>query len=288
MRAALECYPCFFTQILKTAQLLSLSEEQTREAVRRFSRLLPEFPAPASPAAIGREVYLILADISGVKDPYRELKQHCTRLALEMVPELKERIKKADDPLREALRIAVAGNFIDFGTSLDINLKSGLDKILEQDFLIDFYAELRRHLERAKSVLMLGDNAGETVFDRLLIEELAVPVTYVVREAPMINDALAEDAEMAGIGEVARIVSSGCVAPGTIREFCSPEFWQMLTHAELIISKGQGNYEGLSHESLPIFYLLKAKCKAVARDIGVPVGSMLLLGDAPQGATLKT
>lgn len=279
MRAALECYPCFYTQILKTAQILSLSERQTREAVHRFSRLLPEMPDHASPAAIGREVYLILADISGVKDPYRELKQHCTRLALKMIPEMKARIKKADDPLREALRIAVAGNFIDFGTSQDVNLKSGLEKILEQDFLIDSYAELRRHLEQAQSVLMLGDNAGETVFDRLLIEELEVPVTYVVREAPMINDAVAEDAEMAGIGEVARIVSSGCVTPGTIREFCSPEFWHMLTHAELIISKGQGNYEGLSHETLPIFYLLKAKCTAVAREIGVPVGSMLLLGD---------
>ena len=124
---------------------------------------------------------------------------------------------------------------------------------------------------------MLGDNAGETVFDRILIEELGKPVRYAVREAPMINDAVRDDAVMAGIDEVAEIVSSGCVAPGTIRKYCSAEFWQALQEAEIIISKGQGNFEGLSDEPLPLFFLLKAKCLAVARELGVPQGSILLL-----------
>jgi uncharacterized protein with ATP-grasp and redox domains len=194
-----------------------------------------------------------------------------------MYPEMKARVRVAEDPLKEALRIAVAGNFIDFGTTEQVDLKAGLEKILDQDFAIDHYGELRDSLERSERVLMLGDNAGETVFDRVLIEELGKPVRYVVRAAPMINDATREDAVMAGIEGVAEIVSSGCVAPGTIRRFCSPEFWQELRETPLIISKGQGNFEGLSDEALPIFFLLKAKCRAVAREVGVPQGSILLL-----------
>jgi len=276
MKAALECFPCFFTQILKTARLLSLTEEQIREAIARFSRRLSELSSHATPAGIGRELYLILSDISGVYDPYLEIKKRCTELALEIYPKMKNRVRRAQDPLKEALRIAVAGNFIDFGTTERVNLKSGMKEILKEDFVIDDYPRLKDSLQEAQQVVMLGDNAGETVFDRILIEELDVPVQYVVREAPMINDAVRADAEMAGIDQVAQIVSSGCVAPGTIREFCSPEFWQSLHQAELIISKGQGNYEGLSDEPLPIYFLLKAKCSAVAREIGVAQGRIVL------------
>jgi uncharacterized protein with ATP-grasp and redox domains len=276
MKAALECFPCFFTQILKTARLLSLTEDQTREAIARFSRRLSELSSRATPAGIGRELYLILSDISGVYDPYLEIKKRCTELALEIYPEMKNRVRRAQDPLKEAFRIAVAGNFIDFGTTERVNLKAGMKEILKENFVIDDYPRLKDSLQEAQQVVMLGDNAGETVFDRILIEELDVPVQYVVREAPMINDAVRADAEMAGIDRVAQIVSSGCVAPGTIREFCSPEFWQSLHQAELIISKGQGNYEGLSAEPLPIYFLLKAKCSAVAREIGVAQSSIVL------------
>jgi uncharacterized protein with ATP-grasp and redox domains len=277
MKAALECFPCFFTQILKTARLLSLTEEQTRDAIMRFSRRLPELSPRATPAGIGRELYLILSEISGVCDPYAEIKKRCTELALEIYPEMKERVRRARDPLREAMRISVAGNFIDFGTTARVNLKAGMKDILEEEFVIDDYPRLKENLKGVRRVLMLGDNAGETVFDRILIEELGVPVQYAVRESPMINDAVRADAESAGIDRVAQIVSSGCVAPGTIREFCSPEFWQTLHQAEVIISKGQGNYEGLSDEALPIYFLLKTKCSAVAREIDVAQGSIVLL-----------
>jgi len=277
VRAQLECFPCYYSQILKTARMLCLSESQTREAISRFSGLLAEVPEAATPAGIGRELYLILSEISGDPDPYREIKQHCTRLALAQVPDLKKRIRAAGDPLKEALRISVAGNFIDFGTTEEVDLKAGLEEILDQEFAIDHYEEFRERLESAGEVLILGDNAGETVFDRILIEELGKPVRYAVRESPMINDATRGDAEMAGIDRVAEIVSSGCVAPGTIREYCSPAFWRSLQEAHLIVAKGQGNFEGLSDEALPVFFLLKAKCLAVAREIGVPQGSILLL-----------
>jgi len=277
MRAAPECYPCFFTQILKTGRLLCLSQEQMQEAISRFCLKLTQTSPQDTPAGMGRDLYLILSEMSGVQDPYREIKERCTRLALELYPDLKKRVARAEDPLKEAFLIAVAGNFIDFGTNEQVDIKTGLKEILNQHFLIDHTAELRAELKQAREILMLGDNAGETVFDRILIEELGKPVRYVVRESPMINDAVREDAEMAGIDRVAEIVSSGCVAPGTIREYCSPDFWRELSRADLIISKGQGNFEGLSDEPLPIFFLLKAKCLPVAREIGVPKGGILLL-----------
>jgi hypothetical protein len=132
-------------------------------------------------------------------------------------------------------------------------------------------------LKKTKRILYLADNAGETVFDRLLIEELKKPVIYAVREKPIINDATREDAYLSGIHEVAEVISTGCDAPGTILKFCSNEFLEIYKNSDLIISKGQGNYEGLSDEPRPIFFLLKAKCSIIAQDTGVEQGDVMLL-----------
>lgn len=139
------------------------------------------------------------------------------------------------------------------------------------------YPKFSSMLENAKTVLYIAGNAGETVFERLLIETIPKPVTYVVREKPIINDALREDALEAGLGHVADILSSGSPAPGTILSFCSEEFLKAYRGTDMTISKGQGNYEGLSEEARPVFFLLKAKCGVIAQDIGVPQGSLVLM-----------
>ena len=126
--------------------------------------------------------------------------------------------------------------------------------------------------------LYIGDNAGESVFDRILIERLNKPVTYIVREIPIINDVTYKDALQAGIDKVATIFSSGTRAPGTFLKKCSREFIEMFNSAKFIISKGQGNYEGLSNEKHRIFFLLKAKCYVIANDIGVSEGDIVLKG----------
>ncbi|NOR15001.1 MAG: DUF89 family protein, partial [Candidatus Aminicenantes bacterium] len=253
MKTSLGCYPCFFTQILKTSAVLGLDEDQTQEAMARFGSWLAELPLEASPAANGRQVYRILSEISGIEDPYREIKDKCTQTALKLYPELKQRVRSAPDPLFEAIQVAVAGNLIDFGTMLDFDIKEDIEAILHQEFFINHFPAFKAHLAQAQDILFLGDNAGETVFDRILIEELPQRVQYVVREKPIINDATFEDAVAAGIAGIADIISSGSDAPATIVELCSPEFQERLRSADLIISKGQGNYEGLSEESLPIF-----------------------------------
>lgn len=277
MKSYLDCYPCFFVQAIKTSRMITQDEKKIWKILNEVSLSLPEIPFGATPPEIGREVYRIISKRTGIKDPYQKLKEKCTRQALSLYPELKKLINSSDDRLMTAVRISIAGNIIDFGANFDFDLKKDIGTILSQDFSINHYQEFCEALDKARKILYLADNAGETVFDRLLIEEINKPVIYVVRANPIINDATREDALLAGIDKVAEIVSSGSDAPGNILKFCSDEFLKVYRSADLIISKGQGNYEGLSDEDRPIFFLLKAKCHVIARDIGIDEGSIVLM-----------
>lgn len=276
MKVYLDCYPCFFDQILKTSRKITTDERKIREILAEFATFLPTISAEATPPEIGREVYRIISEKTEVRDPYQEIKKICTQQALALYPRLKEIIASSKDRLLMAVRAAIAGNIIDFGANEDFDLEKDLEGLLSQELAINHYVEFRKTLEGAREVLYLADNAGETVFDRLLIEELGRPVVYVVREKPIINDAVYQDAVDAGVDEVAQIISSGTDAPGTILDLCSEEFRGIFRSADMIISKGQGNYEGLSEERRPVFFLLKAKCSVIAHDVGVQKGSIVL------------
>ncbi len=276
MKAALDCYPCFFLQALKTSRIVTSDEKKILEILNEVSLALTRLCFDLTPSEIGREVYRIISARTGVRDPYRKLKDGFIRQALSLYPEMKKLIESSKDRLMTAVRLSIAGNIIDFGTQAKFDLKKDIKKILFQDFALNHYSQFCKALKKAKKILFLADNAGETVFDRLLIEELHKPVIYAVRERPIINDATGEDALLSGIGEAAEIISSGCDAPGIILKFCSREFLKEYHSAGLIISKGQGNYEGLSDEKRPIFFLLKAKCPAVAREFGVEEGGIIL------------
>lgn len=277
MKSYLDCYPCFFTQAIRTSRMITSDEKKIWQILNEVSLSLPEIRFGATPPEIGREVYRIISKRTGIKDPYRKIKEKCTHQARSLYPELKKLINSSEDRLMTAIRISIAGNIIDFGANFDFDLKKDVGTILSQDFSINHYREFCEALDKARKILYLADNAGETVFDRFLIEEINKPVIYVVRAHPIINDATREDALLAGIDKVAEIVSSGCDAPGNILKFCSDEFLKVYRSADLIISKGQGNYEGLSDEDRPIFFLLKAKCHVIARDIGIDEGSIVLM-----------
>jgi len=277
MRAYLDCFPCFLNQTLKTSRLITSDEERIRHILNKVSLLFPKIPKYATPPEIGREVYRVIGEETGVIDPYREIKKKCIEQALSLYSEMKEIINSSKDKLLTAIRLSIAGNVIDFGANPDFELREDINKILSQKLKICHYREFCEILKKAKKILYLADNAGETVFDLLLIEELGKTVIYAVREKPVINDATMEDAHLSGIHEVAEVISSGCDAPGTILRFCSEEFLEAYRSSDLIISKGQGNYEGLSDEPYPIFFLLKAKCSIIAHDIGVREGDIILL-----------
>jgi hypothetical protein len=176
-----------------------------------------------------------------------------------------------------AVRLSIAGNIIDYGPVAQYDLWDTIERVSTQPFAIDASAAFREALHEAETVLYLADNAGETVFDRLLIEHIDKPVFYAVKDGPVLNDATLEDAQAAGLGQVAKIISTGSNMPGTVLSQCSDRFQQQYKEATFIIAKGQANYETLSEEGERVFCLLQAKCPVIADDIGVPVGSIVLM-----------
>ena len=251
-------------------------EERQRLILDRTMALLQDASLESKPPEIGDGVHRIVRQLTGDDDPYAAVKAESTREALRLYPRLKALVAEDGDRLERAIRIAIAGNVIDFATGADFDIEEGLERILNQPFAINDIAAFRKALSEARSVLYLGDNAGETVFDRVLIEALDVPVIYAVKGGPIINDATVDDALAAGLDEVAEVVSTGSDAPGTILSRCSAEFRALYERAELVIAKGQANYETLSEEGGRLFFLLKVKCPVIARDIGAPVGSIVL------------
>ncbi|NOR18165.1 DUF89 family protein [candidate division WOR-3 bacterium] len=269
--------PCFFKQALTAARIAKLSEKDIIEVLNSIALHLPQISLNSTPPEIGMMVYKTIYHVTGIEDPFREIKKECTKQILSIYPELKKKITSAKDPLFTALKFAALGNSIDFGATPDFDLKKELKTIFDKDFDECKYDLFKESLNKAKKILYIADNAGETVLDKLLIEQINKPIKYAVRSKPIINDATIEDAHDAGIDEIAEIVSSGCDAPGTILDLCSDEFKKIYKDADLIISKGQGNYETLSGQTRPIFFLLKVKCPVIARDIDIKTGSIILI-----------
>ena len=276
MKTYLDCIPCFLKQALFAARAALDDEEKIKEVLDRVGMLVSEIPLDSSPPETGREVYRVVREVTGVDDPFATLKAESIEKALALYPSMKQIVGDSDDPLETAVRLAVAGNLIDFGANPDFNLERDVKEALRKEPAINHYEAFKNKLEGAREILYLGDNAGETVFDRVLIEVMAKPVTYAVRERPVINDATVEDAVRSGLDELAEVVSSGCDAPGVILNRCSEPFLDHYKRADLIISKGQGNYETLSGEQRPIFYLLKTKCPVIAADLGVKDGDTVI------------
>ncbi|HER08037.1 MAG TPA: DUF89 family protein [Bacteroides sp.] len=278
MKTFLDCYPCFLDQALRAGRMATDDEKKIKELLDVVGCMIKDIPMEHTPPETGEVIYRKVRELTGVEDPYKSVKQSSIQEALDLVPELKKMIDEADDRLLAAIRLAIAGNLIDLGVRRQFVLTDEIGKIMNQDFAIFDYAAFRKHLDNTSSVLYIGDNAGESVFDRILIEELGKPVTYAVRDIPVINDVTMEDAIASGIGDVAEIISSGSTAPGAILRFCNALFLEKFEHSDLIISKGQGNYEALSEVNRPVFFLLKAKCKVIAGDLDVRVDDIVLKG----------
>jgi len=221
-------------------------------------------------------IYKIIYHTADTDDPFREIKRSATDLLLARYEEIKKMIRSADDPLYAALRFAAIGNAIDLGANPDCNIEDELMRFHDSDFDVCDYHEFQHELKKTQHILYIADNAGETVLDRLLIEQMDIQTTYAVRSRPIINDATMEDALQAGLHTVADVISSGSDAPGTVWSLCSDEFKQIFSDADMVISKGQGNYETLSDQTRPLFFLLKVKCPVIARDINIRTGSLVL------------
>ena len=278
MKLYLDCIPCFFDQAIRARRIAGADEKTIKRLLDEIGAMLKDIPMDTMSPEIGRRIYGKIREATGNADPYREVKIRGTEQALAFYDSLKNEIAESDDPLLTAVRLAVAGNVIDYGINRRFDMEQEIHEVMHKEFAIFDYVEFRRHLAEAEDVLYIGDNTGEHVFDRLLIEEMGKPTVFAVREVPVINDVTYDDAVRGGLDKAATIMSSGSDAPGNILKFCSAEFMDVYDRAGLIISKGQGNYEALSDEPTTIFFMLKAKCSVIAEDVGVKEGDIILKG----------
>jgi len=277
MKSKLECIPCLLKQSLNATGVVTDDPVVQEKVLKSVMTVLQDMPLNKSPPSIAHAVYSIVHDITGCDDPYRSLKAEYNTIAMEMYPCLKGIINKSEDRLFTAIKLAIAGNIIDFGADIQFNIRTTIKDTLTREFAINDYPEFVESLEKSDNILYLADNAGEVVFDRLLIEEIndRVNIIYAVKKNPIINDATTDDAIFCGIDSLAEIVTTADT-PGTILERCDPEFVATYRSADMIISKGQGNYESLSEEDGNIFFMLLAKCPVIAADLDVELRGAVL------------
>jgi len=287
LRTYLDCIPCFLRQALGAARVITDDIEIQRKVLNEVACLIPELPLDITPPEIAQQVYRIAYRITGSSDPYREEKRRANDRALELYPGLKRRVAGSDQPLLAAVKLAIGGNSIDLGpTSSYADISSIVSSALSAGLSIDDYEGFHNSVAGARKILYLGDNAGEIVFDRILVEEIRrvasdIRIDFVVRESPIINDATIDDARYVGLDKEAGIVTSGSDAPATVLAQCSKEVLELYRSADMIIAKGQGNYESMSLEEGNIFFLLKAKCRVIAGLLGVNIGDHVLKQQVP-------
>ena len=290
MKTYLDCIPCFLRQALDAVRLVTddegIHERLFNEVLGAANTLDPHQPPPA----MGQRIHRRIREWTGQGDPYAEAKARFNGLALRDLPELRIRVDASAAPFDTAIRLTIAGNVIDMGvnaTLTEAQITAAVDAALNAPLDGEVEA-LERAVARAERILFLADNAGELVFDRLLLERLPLgKVTVVVRGAPVINDATLTDARAAGLLELVEVIDNGSDAPGTILEDCSAAFRRRFDAADLVVAKGQGNFETLSEVQKDIFFAFMVKCPVIAREVGCGLRSMVLRRslDLPARAT---
>jgi len=279
MKTTYDCIPCFIRQALDAVRLATSDEKIHEQVLRGVLAAASKMDLDQSPPVMGQYIHKTIRELSGHDDPYKKIKDRFNNFSLKLYPDLKQRIQSSSNPMDTAVRIAIAGNIIDFGVNAKIDRSMVFDTI-EQALSAQVFGNIEvlcDSIDSAENILYLGDNCGEIVFDRLLIEQLPVDnVTFVVRGGPIINDATIADARATGMTELVNVIDNGSDIPGTVLEKCSKEFRECFAHSDLIIAKGQGNYETLSNCEKNIFFLLKAKCPVISGHMGCEQGSFIV------------
>jgi damage-control phosphatase, subfamily I len=278
MKTSVDCLVCFIQQGLRVAQMCDCNERVQRKIVQDIGRLLPDLDLEMTPPANSMPVYRKIHEIVGCADPYRATKKMENERALKRIDQLRDEVWASKESIKDAIGYAIAGNIIDYGAFSQQKIEEALARRNAFCLAIDHHQQLQRTIDSLNlgaKVLYLADNCGEIVYDTLLVELLArkgLEVTVAVRAGAIINDALLEDAESAGLDRFAKIISSGAVCPGSPLDECSPEFLEHYHSAALVISKGQGNFETLSEEDRDIFFLLTVKCNVVGKHLAEIAG----------------
>lgn len=269
LRTSLECIPCYVRQAIDATRMVTSDENVVNSVLKKVLVAISEFDISLTPPEIGQIVHRIIREESENPDPYFELKENSTKRALELSGNVEKLIFMSKSPFETAVRFSIAGNILDFGMKTEWDESRIMDsftKAESHDLNTDMVNNLYDEISKAKRVLFLGDNAGEAVFDRMLIENFPgnAEVFYAVKGSPVINDVVFHDASQAGISSVANIIDNGADIQGTVLNQCSENFMDHYNNADVIIAKGQGNFETLNEENRRIYFLLQVKCEVIA------------------------
>ena len=281
MNMTSECVACIFSQAFRVCDTLHVDKETTKKVLDTVGCMVPQWRFDETPPQVAARVYPKIAEILRTDDIYRDFKREAAEHAKAFLPYIEAMIDKSADTFQAALKEAVAGNVIDLAATEQFDLEGEVGKVFETPFAIDDSGELRAMLESAQRVLVIGDNAGEHLFDKVLMRRLGTLfpklwIGYAVRGVPIINDVTIKEAKEAGIDEVAEIIDSGVDTPGLDLSRASDAVSAAYERADVVIAKGMGNYESLGDASTrPTFFLLKVKCNVVASSLGRNVGDII-------------
>ncbi len=286
MKAYLECVPCITSQIIR---ILNKQEPDTAKRQAILSKILVHFSGEDitahSAPSLTQGVHQILKESLGFRDLYIEDKAFCNREALLHFDAATTLFEASSDPLETAIKLAISGNLIDYGALSHFDVAHVIDDYVHRPFSIDHLKSFRDNLAKPQNILYICDNAGEIVFDKILVQYLITnghQVTVAVKSEPILNDALYEDAVSVGMTDITTVIPSGSSTAGTLLSQSTPAFRQALNGASLIISKGQGNFETLSEEtfSSPLYYLLLSKCPHISKVLHIEPFSLMLVEHA--------
>ena len=276
MKVHAECYQCFIGQAIRSAKFHRSDRYGLLEPVKNVVRVLQDIDVEVPPPLISEDVYGTIKKTLGIEDPYAEIKKKYNDIALSYEEFMKDEIENSENPLLFAIRLALAGNIIDFGSQIkSFDLEGVIDETVHNPLDMTDFALFEKSIKKAKKVVLLADNAGEIVFDKILLKTIKtlypdIELYAIVRGAPVINDVTMDDALYVGLDEIAEVVSSGQVIPGFWPETASKYARDVFERADIVISKGQGNFETLSEfEDERVYFLFLVKCSVVARYLGM-------------------
>ncbi|TAL23472.1 MAG: DUF89 family protein [Nitrospirae bacterium] len=278
VKVHLDCYPCFVNQTNIALRLGTKNNAKREHTLKCILNGIGKIDTSKTPAHTTTFLHREIRNLLG-KDPFKNIKSKYNGIALSLYPFLKKNVETSRDPLWTASRLAIAGNVIDFGIFTSVDIEGTVKRALKGPIAVDDYSGFKDEISRSEKILYLLDNAGEIVFDRILIEtliSLGKKVTAVVKGSPVINDSTIKDAQETQLAKTCKIIDNGSDAVGTILEWSSRDFQDAFKKASLIISKGQGNFETLTGTKKTIFYLFQSKCNVVSEELGLSKGSMLL------------
>lgn len=225
-------------------------------------------------------VHSAISKLTGIKDLYKDIKKENNEFALSLYPKMEKMIRQSKDKLLTAIRLSIAGNIIDYGAHSTFDINSSIKEALTNDLMINDHLKFKADLAKAKKILIVGDNAGEIVFDKLLAEEikkLGKEVIFAVKSRPILNDVLMDDAKFVSMTQIAKIIESGSDTAGTILKKTTEEFKVIYSASDIVIAKGQGNLETLEDKDKNIYFLLKCKCEHLARRLKCQKNDIILV-----------